>query len=65
MQRKKQLQKQRLIGLFWGGILLFNYPLLSVFSQNGAINGIPILYIYILVAWGAFIGVLAILVERK
>lgn len=65
MKREKQLQRQRLMAIFCGGLLLFNYPLLSVFSQNGAIDGVPILYIYILIAWGAFIGLLIILVERK
>ncbi len=60
---KRQLKGQRLIVIFLVGSLLFNYPLLSVFSHNGLLWGIPILYIYIFAAWAALIGLLALVIE--
>lgn len=60
---RRQLKGQRLIVIFLVGSLLFNYPLLSIFSPNGMLWGIPILYIYIFTAWAALIGLLALVVE--
>jgi hypothetical protein len=31
--------------------VLLNYPLLAVFDHNGRVGGIPVLYLYVLVAW--------------
>jgi hypothetical protein len=61
---KKQLTGQQLIALFLAGCLLFNYPLLSIFSRDGLIWGIPILYVYIFVAWAVLIGLMAVVIER-
>lgn len=58
------LKGQRLVALFLLGSILFNYPLLSLFSHEGAIWGIPILYFYIFTAWAALIGIMAIIIER-
>ncbi len=60
---KRQWQGQRLIALFLIGCLLFNYPLLSLFSQEGMIWGIPVLYVYIFSAWAALIGLMALVIE--
>ncbi len=58
------LKGQRLIALFLLGNILFNYPLLSLFSHEGTMGGIPILYVYIFTAWLALIGVMAIITKR-
>jgi hypothetical protein len=55
---------QQLTALFLAGCLLFNYPLLSIFSQEGLIWGVPVLYVYIFTAWAALIGLMAIVIER-
>jgi hypothetical protein len=60
---KQQLKDQRLAALFLIGCLLFNYPLLSLFSVEGMIWGVPIFYIYIFTAWAALIGLMAIVIE--
>lgn len=61
---KIQLKGQQLIALFLVGCLLFNYPLLSIFSQDGLVWGIPILYVYIFIAWAVLIGLMALVIER-
>jgi hypothetical protein len=60
---KQELKGKQLAALFFIGCLLFNYPLLSLFSTDELIWGIPILYIFIFVAWAALIGLMAIVIE--
>jgi hypothetical protein len=62
---ERNLKGQRLAALFLVGCLLFNYPLLSLFSQEGMVWGIPILYVYIFSAWAALIGLMVIVIENK
>jgi hypothetical protein len=54
----------RLVGLFLLGVVLFNYPLLPLFSGRGTLLGIPALYVYVFAAWAALIGLMAVVVER-
>ena len=56
---------QRLVALCLLGLLLFNYPALAVFNVQGAVFGIPVLYAYFFVAWGAMIGLMALVIERR
>jgi hypothetical protein len=58
-------RQQRLVALFLFGVLLFNYPLLALFSRPVEVLGIPLLYAYIFGAWALFVGLLARVVERK
>jgi hypothetical protein len=55
---------ERLVALALLGFLLFNYPLLSLFSTDGSVVGVPLLYAYLFVSWGLLIGLMA-LVARK
>ncbi|MBY0266533.1 MAG: hypothetical protein K2W84_08990 [Burkholderiales bacterium] len=59
------LKGQRLAALFLLGFLLFNYPLLSLFGGNTRIWGIPLIYLYIFVAWAVVIALMALVIERK
>ena len=55
---------QRLVALFIIGCLLFNYPLLFLFNSATEVLDIPLLYAYIFAAWGALIGVMALVIEK-
>jgi hypothetical protein len=55
---------ERLIALFILACALFNYPLLWLFNVPGTLFGIPVLYVYVFVAWGTVIGLLAWIMER-
>lgn len=50
-------KKSRLSVLFFLGGILFNYPVLSLFSdENKEVLGIPLLYAYVFVTWALLIG---------
>ncbi len=55
---------ERSIALFLLGILLFNPPLLSIFGVDVAFGGIPLLYIYLFLAWAAFILLIGLISEK-
>ena len=42
---------RRLFGLFLLGVILFNYPILSIFNLEKFWFGIPMLYLYMFTAW--------------
>lgn len=55
---------QRFVALCIFGVLLFNYPVLALFNVPGTLFGVPVLYAYLFVAWGALVGLLAILAGK-
>jgi len=61
---KPALKGQRLVALFLLGVLLFNYPVLSLFTGSERLLGIPVLYLYLFVAWALLIGLMALIIER-
>lgn len=61
---RQGLTSERLIGLFLFGLLLFTPPLIGVFDKADLVGGIPVLYLYLFVAWAMLIGMTALIVER-
>lgn len=59
------MRSQRLIALFGLGVVLFTYPLLSLFARDVLVLGVPLLYGYLFGVWAAFIGLAAYVVERR
>lgn len=55
---------QRLIALFAMGVLLLNYPILSLFARPVDVLGVPLLYAYVFGTWTLVIGLVALAVER-
>jgi hypothetical protein len=58
------LRGQRLAALCLLGLLLFTYPVLAVFNVPATVAGIPVLYAYFFLAWGALIALMALVIER-
>lgn len=58
-------KSERLVALAFLGLLLFNYPLLSLFSSEGRLLGIPVLYAYLFAAWTTVIVLIALIVRRS
>ena len=54
---------QRFVALCMLGMLLFNYPILALFNVSGVLFGVPVLYVYMFVAWAALIALLAWIAE--
>jgi len=62
---RSSLKGQRLTALFLLGFLLLNYPLVSLFAGTTQIFGMPLLFIYVFVAWALVIALLALVVEHS
>ncbi|TGE20027.1 hypothetical protein [Hymenobacter elongatus] len=54
-EQAEQRRGQRLlfVSLLFG--VLLNFPLLAVFDQKGRVAGVPVLYLYVLLAWVAVV----------
>jgi len=61
---RRGLTSERLTGLFLFGLLLFTPPLIGAFDEADLVVGIPVLCLYLFVAWAALIGMTALIVER-
>jgi hypothetical protein len=47
------------------GFVLLVPPLIAAFDQGGQVLGVPVVWAYLLVAWAALIGVIAVVVGRS
>lgn len=56
---------ERLIALFTVAFLLFNYPLLSLFAGDALVFGIPVLYLYLFLAWAGVIALTGWIMSRR
>ena len=56
---------QRLIALFLLGLLLLNYPLFALFAGPTHLFGIPLVHLYVFLAWALTIVLMALVVERR
>jgi hypothetical protein len=61
---RRGLTSERLIALFLFGLVLFLPPLVSTFDKTELVGGIPLLYLYLFVAWAGLIAVTALIVEH-
>ncbi|HSN40420.1 MAG TPA: hypothetical protein VLT92_09510 [Burkholderiales bacterium] len=59
------IKGQRLVALFLLGVLLLNYPLLSLFAGHEGIFDVPLLYAYVFTVWALLIGLMALVVEKR
>ncbi|MGZ3173898.1 MAG: hypothetical protein ACXWI1_07060 [Croceibacterium sp.] len=55
-------RRDRLVGLFALGLVLFNPPVLRLFS-GATLFGWPLLFVYLFCAWAALTGLVALTVE--
>ena len=52
------------LALFFTGMLLINFPFVSIFDKPVFIFGIPLLYVYLIVGWLCSIIVIYIFTKR-
>ncbi len=62
---RSDITGQRLVAIVLLGCVLFNYPVLSLFSKPNALFGIPLLYLYLFAMWALLIGLMAYVIERR
>jgi hypothetical protein len=60
----KSLKTQRLLALFFGGGLLFNFPLLALWDRDVLLWGVPLFPAALFIVWGVLIALLALVVEQ-
>jgi hypothetical protein len=58
-----RLLHQRLAGLFAAALLLFNFPLLTLWDREALVFGVPLFPLALFVVWGLLFAVLAWLME--
>jgi hypothetical protein len=58
--KRANVKADRLAALFLLGFALFNYPFLAIFNHARLVLGVPLLYLYLFVAWGAVIALAAV-----
>lgn len=57
---RPEAKGERSLGLFALGLLIFNPPLLSIFSVEASLFGLPLLYLFLFGAWAMLIALLAL-----
>ncbi len=57
------LKGGRLAALFLAGLVLFNYPILSLFNLDITLMGMPLLYLYIFGCWCLIIGLMILITD--
>jgi len=62
---KDRRTDERLVALALLGFLLFNYPLLAIFSTDTTVFGVPVLYAYLFAGWALLIGLMALVVRKS
>ena len=58
--KRANVKAHRFVALFLLGFFLFNYPFLAVFNHARLVLGIPLLYLYLFLAWAALIALAAL-----
>lgn len=53
------LRSARMVAVAALALLLFNFPLLTLFDVDVRVLGVPLLWVYLFVAWAAVIAVVA------
>ena len=58
---RDKVNGRRLVGLFLFGLLMFNFPLLSIFNRPVLVFGLPLLYLYLFGVWSMFIFLMMVI----
>jgi hypothetical protein len=59
------LVAQRLLTLFFGGVLLLNFPLLALWDRDAMLLGLPLFPCALFALWAVLIGLTAWIVEPQ
>lgn len=54
-----------LLALFGAALVLFNFPMLTVFDREATVFGLPLLAVALFAIWGGLIALLAWASERR
>jgi hypothetical protein len=56
-------KSMQLVGVFFLGCVLFNYPILTLFNIDVFVMGVPLFYICLFAGWAALIALILLITE--
>ena len=59
----KNRKSMQLVGVFFLGFVLFNYPILTLFNIDTFIMGLPLFYLYLFAGWAVLILLILLITE--
>lgn len=62
MERKNRKSMQ-LVGVFFLGCVLFNYPIITLFDIDARVMGMPLFYLCLFASWAAIIFFILLITE--
>ena len=60
---RSEISSERLVITFILGILLFSPPFILIFDNPALVAGIPMLFLYLIIAWAALIALMMLVIE--
>lgn len=62
---EQRLVSQRLLALYVAGLLLLNFPLITLWDRDVLLWGLPLFPLALFLVWGLLIAALAWIMERQ
>ncbi|MDX2283809.1 MAG: hypothetical protein NW241_06585 [Bacteroidia bacterium] len=62
-QLRAVMKERKLLGVFLLFLVVFNYPIITLFRSGQTVGGIPVLYFAILALWLGMIGLMMLIIE--
>jgi hypothetical protein len=59
----KNRKSMQLVGVFFLGCVLFNYPILTLFNIDTFVMGLPLFYIFLFAGWAVLILLILLITE--
>jgi len=59
----KNRKSMQLVGVFFLGCVLFNYPILTLFNIDAFVMGLPLFYICLFAGWAVLIALILLITE--
>jgi len=63
--KRSGISSERIVGLLILGIVMFSPPFILIFDKPVLVAGIPLLFLYLFLAWAALIALMMLVVERS
>jgi len=61
----KNRKSMQLVGVFFLGCVLFNYPIMTLFNIDAFILGLPLFYVSLFTGWAVIILLILLITETR
>ncbi len=62
---RKTRKSMQLVGVFFLGCVLFNYPIMTLFNIEAFIMGLPLFYVCLFTGWAVIILLILLITETR